>query len=55
MYRIWRSMGLIGVLDTLSHRIWLPKRLQDQICDRYDARALGVTLAELHDMDENPL
>lgn len=30
-----------GVLDTLGHALHLPGRIQDRICDRYDA-SLGV-------------
>ena len=46
-----QSAGWIGFLDSLGHDLHLPRRIQNHLCDRYDAKCLGVSLDEIREMD----
>ena len=47
----YRQAGLLGILDALGHRWRIPGRVFRPVCDRYDARLLGMSVGEMRAKD----
>lgn len=39
--QVWKKQGWRGVIDSISHRLPLPTRMQDRVCDWFEQHLRG--------------